>query len=774
MLNYENLNDVEFEYLCQDILQCKLNTELHRFARGKDGGIDLADNVHTKNIIVQVKHYMSSPVSSLITALGKEISKVKELSPKEYYVCCSKELSPQKVDEIYQMFSAYMSSPSNIYTLTEIDKFLCDPANIEILKKHYKLWIGSTGIFEELGNTNIFIDCETLLADIDAERNLFVETSAFKTALKCLQDNRTLFITGNPGVGKTVTSKMLVLYYAAIGYRVRFSTNVTNLAELKQSLSRNPEVKEIILVDDCFGQAYFSMKESQNDELLSLINFVNASPNKLLILNSRITILQEAKGRKLELLKSFEGEKVKVFVLDMSAIDDVEKAKIFYNHISFNGMSAAYFAEIKKDRRYYNIIRHANYTPRIIEFICNPNRYHDVSPAQYYEFVMQQLDNPREIWKDEYERRLQKVDRLLLLTLYSLSDSAVSEEQVKACFERRLSMEPNIDTTINQYEASLTRLLDGFVKIVSGGSTRKLAMINPSVNDYIDGRLETSAYEKEQLIIQAVSIRQKKRLMPSNEFECFAQSILKNHEIDQYLFDNERQKGAFIAYYCSKYSIFDDIYTEYVYSFLNAPYYLRVYENDSVSPIQTVRQIFQNEFCAYYKIGGHLNTNCNLEYMLSSFEFSELIELILLIDRFFSDNTREDFICYAAGELRNAIQTQCEDLDADDFDPDVDSALESSRYYNGIYCDVDTEKAESEIYESIVSDVEAEIESLLLTLPEDIQNYCDYTRGLVFSVNGISELVHSYLAADNDYDDYRETPTASDGFIEEIDHMFNR
>ena len=59
MLNYGNINDVEFEGLCQDIMQSKLKTSLHKFCRGKDGGIDLADNVYTKNIIVQVKHYIS-------------------------------------------------------------------------------------------------------------------------------------------------------------------------------------------------------------------------------------------------------------------------------------------------------------------------------------------------------------------------------------------------------------------------------------------------------------------------------------------------------------------------------------------------------------------------------------------------------------------------------------------------------------------------------------------------------------------------------------------
>lgn len=57
MLNYANLNDVEFEYLCKDVLSKMLGVQLQRFASGKDGGIDLTDDVHKKNIVVQVKHY---------------------------------------------------------------------------------------------------------------------------------------------------------------------------------------------------------------------------------------------------------------------------------------------------------------------------------------------------------------------------------------------------------------------------------------------------------------------------------------------------------------------------------------------------------------------------------------------------------------------------------------------------------------------------------------------------------------------------------------------
>ena len=775
MLNYGNLNDVEFEYLCQDIMQQKLDTELRRFARGKDGGIDMTDDVHSKNIVVQVKHYMTSTVAQLMTSLKSEVDKVAKLSPKEYYICCSKELSPQKVDEIYQLFSPYMSSASNVITLTDIDDFLNDPANIEILKKHYKLWIESTGILQDLNNTNVFIDCETLLADIESEKNLFVKTSAFSSALKCLQDNKTLFITGHPGVGKTVTSKMLVLYYAAIGYKVRFSTNVSDLDELKKSLSRNPDTKEIILVDDCFGQAYFNMKESQNAELLALINYVNASPNKVLILNSRITILQEAKERKPELLKCFEGKQCKVYILDMAAIDIVEKAKIFYNHISFNGMGKEYFAEIKKDKRYYNIIRHPNYTPRIIEFICNPNRYKGIPPTNYYEFAMQQLNNPKEIWKDEYERRLEKVDRLLLLTLYSLSDSAVSEEKVKSCFERRVASEPDIDITINQYEASLSRLLDGFVQLVSENGVKKLAMVNPSVNDYLDGRLNASALERQQLIDRVCSVQQKKRLLPQSDFDAFVQSALKNHELESYLFDSESQKNSFIAFYVCKYKILDAAYTPHIHSYLNTPSYFRIYGNESVYPIEIFRVIFQKDICEFYGIGEFLTSECDLEQMLNAFVFDEMVEVIGLVNRFYVGDIRDKFVETVSEQLRYAIESLCENLDADEFDPDVDHAIEMSRYFNGDYEDIDTAKAASYIEENIMSDVEDSIDMKLSMLPVDIQSCQDYTDHLTFSIYGAEDLVKSYLEYDGyDYDDYRESQGTYENPNAEIDYIFSR
>lgn len=108
MLNFSNLNDVEFEYLCKDVMSRMLSVKLQRFGTGRDGGIDLTDDSYERNLIVQVKHYIKTDVNGLIASLRKEIPKVKKNNPEKYYVCCSKELTPQNKRDIYDLFSDYM------------------------------------------------------------------------------------------------------------------------------------------------------------------------------------------------------------------------------------------------------------------------------------------------------------------------------------------------------------------------------------------------------------------------------------------------------------------------------------------------------------------------------------------------------------------------------------------------------------------------------------------------------------------------------------------
>lgn len=518
MLNYANLNDVEFEHLCTDVMTKKLGTSLRRFASGRDGGIDLANTTFGHDIVVQVKHYTKSDVSSLISTLQKEIVKVNNLRPNQYYVCCSKELTAARITQIYNMFSTYMESDKNVITLLEIDDFLTAPKNIDILRKHYKLWLSSTGILETILTNDIFIDSEMLLANIENHVKFFVQTKVYDNSLDCLSKNRVLFITGDPGVGKTTTSKMLALYFSAQGFAIRYTTNGTDLSHLKQSLSQSKDKKELILLDDCFGQAYFNMKETQGSELLSLIRYIHLSPNKILLLNSRVTIYQEARVRTPELVSSFENKEYRVNIIDVNQMTPSEKAKIYYNHLYFNQVDSNIWLQIKTDKKYRDIITHKNYNPRIIEFISNPLRFADSQHQSYNDFVMDSLNNPSNVWKDEYERKLTPVDRIFVSTLYSLTETTAEYQYVQRIFNHRISTMPSVDVTINQFESSLLRLQDSFVKIVSKHGRKYLSMTNPSINDYLKVKIAPNAPEYQDIINHSVSVTQLQQLLPDAEF----------------------------------------------------------------------------------------------------------------------------------------------------------------------------------------------------------------------------------------------------------------
>ena len=773
MLNYANLNDVEFEYLCQDIMQEMLKTPLRRFAKGKDGGIDLVDTLTSENIVIQVKHYVNSSVDVLFSSLKKELEKIQKIRPKQYYICCSKELSPQKVKEIYELFVDFMESDKNIITIIEIEDFLQKPENNGILLKHYKLWLDSIGVLENLSNNDIFIDCETLLANIESDKKFFVRTKVFDKCLDCLAHNKTLFITGNPGVGKTITSKMLIIHYAANGYKVRYTTNSSDLKELKKSLSRNPELKEIILIDDCFGQAYFEMKGSQNDELLSLIKYVNLSNNKLLVLNSRVTIFQEAKEQKPELIRSLENGEYKVFIIDMNAMTIVEKAKIFYNHLYFNNTKQNYLKVIKEDKNYLKIISHPNYNPRLIEFICNPNRYKGIHEKNYFKYIQSHLNNPKQIWKDEYERKLQKPDRIFLSTLYSLSDKEVDKNLLNECFNHAISNEQDIDLTINQFEASMLRLVDSFIKIIDNKGYQLIAVLNPSINDYIEGRLKENEVEKQAILRNSLYITQLQRILVPDDFYQEMITLVANHQLDNLLFESTSQKHTLIAYCIAKGKICDLRYKNTIFSYLKNPTDFTTKQIIKRPLNIIIRELFNDKLYEFYGIHEFLIEHNGIQDMLSSLEFDDVIALVDIIEeKIINLEDRKIFIEIATEEIKSAIEAYYDNVDISNFIVDIGPCIESAYSFDGEYLDEDS--AVEHLKERITELAIDYIEKQLHLLPKDIIISDDFLCEIPITVYGASDAVQEYLSDYSNYDSYDDEQILDKrAEIDEVDFIFD-
>ena len=92
---------------------------------------------------------------------------------------------------------------------------------------------------------------------------------------------------------------MLAAAFVKEDYIIRYTTD-GQVSNIKSVISENPDVKEVILLDDCLGQYYFNLKDGQDRELISLIKYINQYENKILILNTRVTTLNEAKRSRFE------------------------------------------------------------------------------------------------------------------------------------------------------------------------------------------------------------------------------------------------------------------------------------------------------------------------------------------------------------------------------------------------------------------------------------------------------------------------------------------
>ena len=519
MFNYTNLSANEFEILCSDILSRELGVELRHFSPGRDGGIDLTESPTKKRVVVQVKHYTKSSFTSLKASLEKELEKLKEMVPRpeSYYVCTSKELTAGNIKEIREIFSDYMDSDEYVFTKNELDKFLAKESNQDILRKNFKLWLVADKVLTQVINRDVFIDGEVLLDNLERDFKYFVQTKLFDSCIEILEKNKKIMICGDPGVGKSITSKMLTFYFAKQGYQIRYTTN-GDISNLKRSLQENRELKEVILLDDCLGQYYLKLKEWQDTELISLMNYINLCENKILILNSRVTVFNAAQAKYRKLREYLEDDKLKIKIINMNDITLKEKANIFYNHLLKNKIPIEHYASVRRNRSYISIINHLNYNPRIIEYVTHRKRYSKVNPEVYFEFIMGTLENPEQVWEEEFSQGLGIEDRIFMHTLFSLTDTLANIDLLAECFINRIQIEDKIDNTTNKFEECKRRLTASLIKVVDYNNNMRVGVLNPSINDYMKKAVLENKLEIDSILKASVYIEQIEKVL-GNEAE---------------------------------------------------------------------------------------------------------------------------------------------------------------------------------------------------------------------------------------------------------------
>lgn len=547
--DFSTLNDKEFEQICKDLLNAQFNLGLQDFKGGKDKGIDLRHSTSKNNnaIVVQAKQYIRSGYAQLkSTFKNKELKKVIDLKPDRYIVATSLSLSAQEKDELKEILKPWVLNSNDILGQEDLNDFLSKNYDIEI--KYFKLWFSSVNVFNAILNNAIEGRTKYLFEIIQKNIPYYVITKKFDEANKILQKEKLLLITGQPGIGKTTLAETLLMERAKNGVKIY---KVENIREAEDVLSVNNDEKQLFYFDDFLGASYVEIINPQRTEtqLTSFVERIKNTPNKYLILTTRTVLLNQA----IEKYEKINNSKIanNKFEIKLADYTKLEKAQILYNHLFFKDVKEELFESILNEKFYFNIIKHKNYTPRIIEFITDKSKINSFTSDQYLEYIISNLNNPKDIWRHSYNNQIEYFDRCLLITLFSF-EGPVLEKHLIESFEVRLNYERTNHNQIintNQFIDSLRILLNGFISSEITDIQKEIRLINllnPSLIDFFIGNIAESYQERKNIIYSFVYLEQLRRFNPDKSilpFEKDLQLILRDRisENKYKLIESEKQ-----------------------------------------------------------------------------------------------------------------------------------------------------------------------------------------------------------------------------------------
>ncbi|MGH2236595.1 hypothetical protein ACQ1ZD_15260, partial [Enterococcus faecalis] len=75
-------------------------------------------------------------------------------------------------------------------------------------------------------------------------------------------------------------------------------------------------------------------------------------------------------------------------------------------------------------------------------------------------------------------------------------ETIVPVKVMKECFEKRLLLEQNLDTTVNNFDSVVSRLNNSMITLFDVHGEQNIGVSNPSVNDFLKPRFENNNNEQ--------------------------------------------------------------------------------------------------------------------------------------------------------------------------------------------------------------------------------------------------------------------------------------
>lgn len=479
--DFHKLSWLDFETLCSEVLTCRDGVMYHHFREGRDGGVDILRGNMVEGIVYQCKRY--ADFKSLWKVLQDEVEKVKKLNPKAYGVMTSAKLLPQEKRQIRELFDPYIKTEDAVIDGNDLNDLLEHDGCRKVVHHFPALWLGGFHVLSRSVNNDIIGRSDSEANRMATEmKNNWAWTDVASRALSRLEKTRVIVLTGDPGIGKTVTAEMLLVQSVNVGYEpfVTFK----KIEDFERVYDEN--AKQVFYFDDFIGHSYLDATLIREDsQVVAFIKRVLQDENKRFILTSRTKIIND--GLAVSGSYKYFWRIDPPYLFRMPDYGVYDKAKILYQNMMQSVLPTDRINQIFENRAYWQIVRHRNFNARVVNTLLqNRTRRELRKNENLVRYMIEALDSPEEVWADLYDQGLNSGEKMLLWSICLCP--RIPAEDLRLAYNRYLRITRDASSCL-RFDLAIERLAGSMVAQLHGTSGAiSYELLNPSVEDFLIGR----------------------------------------------------------------------------------------------------------------------------------------------------------------------------------------------------------------------------------------------------------------------------------------------